>query len=56
VWGVRRVDAACGEEVHCAREADEAREEEGGAGFHGDSSTGEDEAVFAAFVGDSGRS
>jgi hypothetical protein len=48
------VDAACCEEVHCARESDEAGEEERGAGFHGNSSASEDEAVIPALVGDSG--
>ncbi len=52
---VRRVDAAGCEEVHCSREADETGEEERGAGFHGDTSSGEDKAVFASFISDSGK-
>jgi hypothetical protein len=56
VRGVGRIDTACCDEVilHRAREADKAGEEERGAGFHGDSSAGEDEAVVPALVGDSG--
>jgi hypothetical protein len=50
------VDTACGEEVHCSRESDETGEKEGRAGFHSYPPSGEDEAVFAAFVGDSGGS
>lgn len=51
---VGREDAAGADEVHGAGETDEAREEVRGAGFHGDATAGEDEAVFGGFVGDSG--
>lgn len=50
---VGREHAAGADEVHGARETDQAREEVRGAGFHSDAAAGEDEAVFGGFVGDS---
>lgn len=49
-WGV---SSACGEEVHGARVADEVGKEERGAGFHRYAAAGEDESIFALFVGNS---
>lgn len=50
--GRGRVDAAGGNEVHGAREPDQARQEVRRAGLHGDAAAAEHEPVLALLVGD----